>query len=244
MLIVLRLLSKQRGKTMKKIAILGAMELEIVPILEKLENYKKTEYANNTYYLAEYNGYELVIAYSKIGKVFSTLTATIMFEHFGADIVFFSGVAGSISQELELEDIVIATATAQHDFDLRAFGRKMGEVPSSTRFIKTSKNLQNIATQVAKDMGLNFKEGVIATGDKFVNTREQKEFIAKEFDAVALEMEGASVNLVANELGKHCLIIRSISDTADDGAVDNFYDFAVRSAEVSARLIFKILENI
>ena len=90
---------------MKKIAILGAMEIEIVPLLEKLPNYEAIEYANNKYYTAEYQGYQLVIAYSKIGKVFSAMTATIMIEHFGAGVLLFTGVAGGL-QELKVGFLV------------------------------------------------------------------------------------------------------------------------------------------
>ncbi len=72
---------------MKKIAILGAMEIEIKPLLEKLTKYEVVKYANNKYYTAEYQGYQLIIAYSKIGKVFSAMTATIMIEHFGAEVL-------------------------------------------------------------------------------------------------------------------------------------------------------------
>lgn len=81
---------------MRKIAILGAMEIEILPILAKLDNYETIEYANNKYYLANYQDKELVIAYSKIGKVFSSLTATIMIERFGVEALLFSGVAGGL----------------------------------------------------------------------------------------------------------------------------------------------------
>ncbi|MDT8338569.1 MAG: 5'-methylthioadenosine/adenosylhomocysteine nucleosidase, partial [Sulfurimonas sp.] len=79
-----------------KIAIMGAMPEEVAPILEKIGSYKTLEYAGNRYYEATYRGVELVIAYSKIGKVFSTLTATTMIEHFGATKLLFSGVAGAI----------------------------------------------------------------------------------------------------------------------------------------------------
>ena len=74
-----------------KIGIIGAMPEEIAPILEKVGEYKSTEIADNTYYEANYNGVDLVIAYSKIGKVFSTLTASTMIHHFGVEKMLFSG---------------------------------------------------------------------------------------------------------------------------------------------------------
>ena len=89
-----------------KIAIMGAMPEEIEPILKKVQNYTTIEYAGNKYYEATYNGIELVIAYSKIGKVFSTLTATTMIEHFNATKLLFSGVAGAISNDLKVGDLI------------------------------------------------------------------------------------------------------------------------------------------
>ena len=109
-----------------KIAIMGAMSEEIEPILKMVGSYTTTEYAGNRYYEASYKGAELVIAYSKIGKVFSTLTASMMIEHFGAQMLLFSGVAGAISPSLKVGDLVVATKLAQHDLDITAFGHPFG----------------------------------------------------------------------------------------------------------------------
>jgi adenosylhomocysteine/aminodeoxyfutalosine nucleosidase len=228
---------------MKKIAILGAMELEIQPILEKLGNYETVAYANNKYYLATYNDKELIIAHSKIGKVFSAMTATIMIEHFGADTLIFTGVAGGL-KDLQVGDIMAATATVQHDFDITAFGYAMGHVPSSEVKINTSESLLDSVQKVALDMGIDLKYGVIATGDQFIHNVDKKDFIVNEFDAMALEMEGASVNLVCNEIGIPSLILRSISDTADGAATDNFDEFAIMAAKRSARLVLGLLGEI
>jgi len=228
---------------MKKIAILGAMEIEIKPLLEKLQKYEVVEYANNKYYTAEYQGHELVIAYSKIGKVFSAMTATIMIEHFGADVLLFTGVAGGL-QELKVGDLIAATATVQHDVDITAFGYPYGKNPISEVQIETSKDLLSKAQLVAKELGLNLQTGVIATGDQFVHSTDRKEFVIKEFAAKAIEMEGGSVNLVCNELGVPCLILRSISDTADGDAPENFDEFAMMAAQRSADFVMSIIRKV
>lgn len=215
---------------MRKIAILGAMEIEILPILAKLDNYETIEYANNKYYLANYQDKELVIAYSKIGKVFSSLTATIMIERFGVEALLFSGVAGGL-QDLKVGDMIAATATVQHDVDITAFGYPYGKIPISEVEIKTSAKLLKQAQNVANELGLNLHTGVIATGDQFVHCAERKDFVIKEFDAKAIEMEGASVNLICNEMGVPSLILRSISDTADGDAPENFDEFAKIAAK-------------
>lgn len=225
---------------MRKIAILGAMEIEILPILAKLDNYETIEYANNKYYLANYQDKELVIAYSKIGKVFSSLTATIMIERFGVEALLFSGVAGGL-QDLKVGDMIAATATVQHDVDITAFGYPYGKIPISEVEIKTSAKLLKQAQNVANELGLNLHTGVIATGDQFVHCAERKDFVIKEFDAKAIEMEGASVNLICNEMGVPSLILRSISDTADGDAPENFDEFAKIAAKRSANFIMQIL---
>ncbi|MBK2110137.1 5'-methylthioadenosine/adenosylhomocysteine nucleosidase [Francisella tularensis] len=228
---------------MRKIAILGAMEIEIQPILDKLNSYETIEYANNKYYLANYQDKELVIAYSKIGKVFSSLTATIMIERFGVEALLFTGVAGGL-QDLKVGDMIAATATVQHDVDITAFGYPYGKIPISEVEIKTSAKLLKQAQNVANELGLNLHTGVIATGDQFVHCVERKDFVIKEFAAKAIEMEGASVNLICNEMGVPSLILRSISDTADGNAPENFDEFAKMAAKRSANFIMQILSNI
>ncbi|MED7787888.1 5'-methylthioadenosine/adenosylhomocysteine nucleosidase [Francisella sp. 19X1-34] len=228
---------------MKKIAILGAMEIEIQPILEKLDSYETVEYANNKYYLATYKDKELIIAYSKIGKVFSTLTATIMIDHFGAEALLFTGVAGGL-QELKVGDMIAATATVQHDVDITAFGYPHGKIPISEVQIKTSDMLLDHAKSVAKDLSLELHTGIIATGDQFISSAAKKDFVVGEFDAKAIEMEGGSVNLVCNEMNVPSLILRSISDTADGDAPENFEEFAKKAAQNSADFVINLVERI
>lgn len=227
-----------------KIAIMGAMPEEITPILAQLNSYEMKEYANNTYYLAHYHGHELVIAYSKIGKVFSTLTATIMIEHFGAEVLLFSGVAGGGSSAIQVGDVVVATQTVQHDIDITAFGRQKGEIPGSKVFIETSQHLTSKLKKTANTHGIPLKEGVIATGDQFIHTREAKEMIVKHFNAQAIEMEGASVNLVCHELNVPCVVLRAISDTADGQTVDDFPPFVEQAAKQSATLVLSLVRSL
>ncbi|WP_440682700.1 5'-methylthioadenosine/adenosylhomocysteine nucleosidase [Cysteiniphilum halobium] len=235
-------MTKTNQKTTMKIAIMGAMPEEITPILSKLDSYETRKYANNTYYLGHYHGHELIIAYSKIGKVFSTLTATVMIEHFGAKALLFSGVAGGGATGVQVGDIVVATQTVQHDIDITAFGRQKGEIPGSKVFIETCQNLTSKLKEVANSYGITLKEGVIATGDQFIHSKEAKDMIVQHFNAQAIEMEGASVNLVCHELNVPCVILRAISDTADGQAVDDFPQFVEEAAKQSATLILSLVK--
>ncbi len=223
---------------------MGAMPEEIAPILEKIGTYKTTEYAGNKYYEATYNGIDLVIAYSKIGKVFSTLTAATMIEHFGAQKLLFSGVAGAISSELKVGDLIVATKLSQHDLDITAFGHPFGYVPEGAVFVESDKTLIELSKQVASEMGLHVKEGIIATGDQFVANEERKNWIGSTFGADALEMEGGSVAVVCNALYVPFFILRAISDAADMDASFSFDAFLESSAKTSAEFVMKMVDKI
>jgi adenosylhomocysteine/aminodeoxyfutalosine nucleosidase len=229
---------------MSKIAIMGAMPEEIEPIVSKLGNVKQTVYGANTYYEGSYNGQEVVVAYSKIGKVFATMTATMLIEKFACDKLLFSGVAGAISNELSIGDLIIADGLCQHDLDITAFGHPFGYVPEGEVCISTDVGLRNIAKDVAKSKGLTLKEGVIATGDQFVANEERKNWIGTTFDADALEMEGASVAVVCSALNVPFFILRAISDSADMDASFNFDEFLESSAKISADFILSMVDEL
>jgi len=227
-----------------RIAIMGAMPEEIEPLVEKLDNVSMTVYAANKYYEGTYKGQEVVVAYSKIGKVFATLTATILLEKFNCDLLLFSGVAGAISDDLKIGDLIIADGLCQHDLDITAFGHPYGFVPEGEVCIPTDPKLRKIAKAVADKKALTLKEGVIATGDQFIADVERKNWIGETFDAHALEMEGAAVAVVCNALNTPFFILRAISDAADMDASFNFDEFLESSAKISADFILSMVEHI
>ena len=227
-----------------KIAILGAMPEEIEPILQRVNNIKKTTYAQNIYYEATYKGVELVIAYSKIGCVFSVLSATILIERFKCEKLIFSGVAGAINNELKIGDLIYASKLCKHDLDITAFGHAPGFVPEGKVFVESSKELNQIALELAKRKGIKLKEGIIATGDQFISNQEIKEKIAKTFNADAIEMEGYGVAMVCDALNIPFFILRAISDSADMDASFDFDKFLEKSAKISADFVLDMVELI
>jgi len=229
---------------MSKIAILGAMREEIEPLLSHMDNIKEINYANNIFYEASFKGKNVVVAYSKIGKVFSSLTATLLIEKFGCNTLLFSGVAGAISSDLKIGDLVIADGLCQHDLDITAFGHPHGYVPEGEVCIPTDVRLREIAKDIAKDKGIELKEGIIATGDQFVACSDRKNWVKETFNAHALEMEGASVAVVCNALNIPFFILRAISDTADGSADIDFDTFLDSSAKISAGFILEMVERI
>ena len=227
-----------------KIAIMGAMPEEVEPILKKLDSYEKIDFAKNSYYKGKYKTLDVVVAYSKIGKVFSALTATTMLEIFGCNMLLFTGVAGAVNPELKIGDLVVATKLAQHDLDITIFGHPHGFVPGGSVYVESDNDLRALAKIVAQKMGVTLKEGIIATGDQFIASEDKKEFIAKTFNADALEMEGASVAVVCDALGIPFFILRSISDAADMDAGFNFEEFVQSSAKISADFLMQMLDKL
>ncbi|RBQ28978.1 5'-methylthioadenosine/adenosylhomocysteine nucleosidase [Aliarcobacter vitoriensis] len=229
---------------MTKLAIMGAMEEEIEPLLAYFNKVNIVEFANNKYYEVNYKGLNIVIAYSKIGKVHASLTALTMIEKFSCDTLLFSGVAGAVNPNLKVGDLIIADRLCQHDLDITAFGHPNGYVPGGKVFVETTKNLREVAKKVAVQNNLKVIEGTIATGDQFVHSIERKDFIQNTFKADALEMEGASVAVVCDALNVPFFILRAISDSADMDAGFDFDEFLKSSAKNSADYLIKIVEEL
>ncbi|CAD7287584.1 Aminodeoxyfutalosine nucleosidase [Campylobacter majalis] len=226
------------------IAILGAMQEEITPMLELIGEYEKIDYASNTFYKAKFHGKDIIIAYSKIGKVNAAITATVMIEKFKAEKLLFSGVAGSLNPNLHICDIIYATKVAQHDLDITAFGHPHGYVPGIEVFCKTDNALNQIAMSVAKEQSINLIGGVVASGDQFICAQDKKDWIKATFNADAVEMEGASVGQVCAQLNVPFFMLRAISDEASGGADMDFDEFLDKSAKISAKFVLEMVKKI
>ncbi|ACM93559.1 MTA/SAH nucleosidase [Nautilia profundicola AmH] len=224
--------------------ILCAMREELDPILEYMNIKEKIKHANNIFYIAEFEGEDIVLAYSKIGKVNASITATIMIEKFGVDKLLFSGVAGGVDEDLKIGDLIIATKTCQHDVDLTVFGYEPGYIPESKVFFECDEDLNNIAQNVAGKLGIKLKDGVIASGDQFVHSKERKEWIKKIFNASAIEMEGGAVGCVCWNEGVPFFMLRAISDTAEEGAGVDFDEFLEESSKISAKFLIEMLKEL
>jgi len=228
-----------------RIAIMGAMEEEVLYLREYFQDrIRKETNGKKEYFLVKYDeNIELVITNSGIGKVFSTIVATTLINHFECDMLLFTGVAGGLKKGLKIGDIIIAESLCQHDLDITAFGHKPGYVPGLEIFTKCTKELKILATEVANKNEIKVSKGIIATGDQFIANKEKKDFVIDTFNAEAIEMEGASVAATCNFYSTPFLIIRTISDTADEEANVNFKEFLEKSAKISSDFIIKIIEE-
>lgn len=227
-----------------KIGIIGAMREEITPLLEIFGKYEEFALGGNRFYCISYRDSQIFIAYSKIGKVHSALTASSMILHFGCEKIIFSGVAGGLRSDLKVGDLMIATKLCQHDVDITAFGHPLGFIPESKVYIESDPTLNDIARSVAKKHDTSLKEGIIASGDQFIASSEKKQWLIENFSADAVEMEGASVAVVCDLLKVPFCIFRSISDSADGQADISFDEFLDSSARVSANFVKNMVDTL
>lgn len=226
------------------IGILGAMQEEISPLLEHYKTYETIAFGGNTFYKVSLSNKTLIIACSRIGKVHSSLSAATMILYFGCDKIIFNGVAGGINPSYKIGDLVIGEKLCQHDVDITIFGHPFGYFSDSKIFTQTDETLNELAKEVAKDLNITIHQGTIATGDQFISNKEKKEWIKNEFNADAIEMEGASVAVVCDNLNTPLCVIRAISDNAGDEALISYEEFLEHSAKQSASLVIKIIEKI
>ena len=221
-----------------------AMREELEPILDQVEVVETIHHANNKFYLAKFEDLYLVLAYSKIGKVNASITASVLIEKFKVKKLLFSGVAGAIDKDLKIGDLIIATKTCQHDVDLTVFDYPPGFIPESKIYFECDEELNKIAMNVADKLKINLKKGIIASGDQFVHSKEKKEWIKNTFRASAIEMEGGAVGCVTWNLKVPFFMLRSISDTAEEGAGVDFDEFLEESSKVSAKFLIEMLKDI
>ncbi|RDU60277.1 5'-methylthioadenosine/adenosylhomocysteine nucleosidase [Helicobacter marmotae] len=226
------------------IGIIGAMVEEITPLLAHFGHYKEHHKGGNVYYEIAQGEHRIFIAYSKIGKVHAALSAGAMILSFGCEQIIFSGVAGALSAELKVGDLVLGLKLCQHDVDISAFGHALGFIPESKLYVESSPALNAIAREVANSQAIPLKEGIIASGDCFIANGEKKQWIARQFNAIAVEMEGAAVAVVCDACGIPFCILRSISDNADGSADISFDEFLESSAKRSADFVVQMCAKI
>ena len=249
----------------KHIGILCAMPEELGSTLDKLKNIKTKTYGDLKIYSGEWSSSRtfsklniyLSIAWSGWGKVSAARAATRLIGHrvneLQLDAIFFTGVAGAIHSKLKQWDIVIANELIQHDMDARPLFKKY-EIPAlSTVRIKSEKSISDWALFTLNKSKRNgslemfgkLYEGLIATGDKFVNEKKEVENLSKNIeDLIAVEMEGASVAQVAKQEKIPFQIIRVISDEANESSAEDFNEFLIKYNNHSAKLISTLIENI
>lgn len=228
------------------LGIIGAMDEEVNQIKEQMEQVEITQKASMSFVKGWMKGKPVVVVRSGIGKVNAGICAQILVDEFNVDGIINTGIAGSLQNEINIGDIVISTGALQHDVDAIAFGYPLGQIPrmDCLEFIADEK-LQQVAKACCQKVNGHVQvfSGTVASGDIFVADKTKKEQIAKEFSALCCEMEGAAIAQTAYLNHVPFVIIRAISDKADDSAQMDYPTFEAMAIENSVRLITAMVEE-
>lgn len=227
---------------MKKIGIIFAMREELDELLKNVSVIKETTIFDVTFYEGEIYNNHCILVESGVGKVNSSRVTQLLIDKMNPDYIFNVGVAGGISKDVSLKDIVVGTKMVHHDFDITAFNHEKGYIPGIGVYINNSRELIDLCKTIKND-GVHF--GVIASADKFVTDKKESEEIEKCFNALCVEMEGASISQVCFLCAIPCLVIRSISDSIYKG--NNKEDYDNLLTEASQRVcdyLLKIIRRI
>ena len=232
---------------MKTIGIIGAMEVEVAILKEKMEDVRIIKKASMDFYEGILAGKKVVVVRSGIGKVNAGICAQILADVFSVDAIINTGIAGSLNKNINIGDIVLSTDVVQHDMDATGFGYRKGQIPQMpVFFFNADDNLRRLAAEVCREENpvIQLFEGRIASGDQFVCDQDVKNRIVSEFSAYATEMEGAAIGQAAylNEIP--FLVVRAISDKADGSAQMDYCEFEKAAVDHSVRLTLNMLARI
>lgn len=232
---------------MKKIGIIGAMELEVEALREQMDVKNIVEKASMKFYEGTLRGKDVVIVQCGIGKVNAGICVQILADLFQVDAVINTGVAGSLRAEINIGDIVVSTDACEHDMDVTALGYKKGIIPQMKEsFFKADRQLVEAAIEVCREVNpdINVYEGRVLSGDQFISGEEIKNKLIDLFDGSCTEMEGAAIAHAAflNEIPY--VVIRAISDKADGSAHMDYPEFERAAAAHSAKLVENLVKRL
>ena len=227
---------------MKKLGIIGAMTVEVALLKENMEAMQVSNHAGMEFCEGKLCGLDAVVVQCGVGKVNAAMCAQILCSVFGVTHLVNTGIAGSLNAQLDIGDLVVSRDAMYHDFDCVHFGYEMGKVPGMDVVAFPADHAMigaAFAAAEAENPGHN-KVGRVASGDQFICSKEQKEKIIADTAALCAEMEGAAIAHTAYRNGVPFVILRAISDKADDSAEMDYPTFeaiaAQRCAAVTCRL--------
>lgn len=228
------------------LGIIGAMDEEVARLKDMIENLQVVDRAGMLFYQGNIYGKQVVVVKCGVGKVNAAMCTQAMIDYFSASSIINTGIAGSLDAEIEIGDIVLATDTVEHDMDVAALGYEPGIIPDTKQSIfATDSKLAAYAKTAVEKAGIdvNVFTGRIVSGDQFISSKEKKKWLADTFGGRCAEMEGAAIGHVASLNEVPYLVVRAISDKADDGAEMDYPTFAAKAIENSVNMMLHIIKE-
>ncbi len=229
------------------LGIIGAMDEEVAKLKEQMSDVKVMTKAAMDFYEGTLCGKPVVVVRSGIGKVNAAMCTQILVDTYHVDAVINTGIAGSLNAKIDIGDIVLSTDALEYDMDAVAFGYPVGQIPRmDTLSFGADEKLRALAKKVCEAVvpEVSVFEGRVVTGDQFVSDKAKKEWLVENFDGYCTEMEGAAIAHAAYLNKVPFLIIRAISDKADDSASMDYPTFEAQAIEHSVKLLLGICEQL
>lgn len=223
--------------------ILGAMDGEIAESRANLQHSSTTEWNGFEIHHGWIGDREVEVAKTGVGKSLSAMFCQHLIDTHTPDRILFSGVAGALNPSLEIGDTLIARDCVIHDMDATALGFKRGEIPYTPYRVFTCDPDLVAQAEAVEPMEGSVVTGRVLTGDQFVASAQTRHELRAALDGDAVEMEGASVGLVATVNQIPFLLIRTISDKADGQAHTDFSAFLRFASRNSWHYIRQIVMN-
>ena len=225
------------------LGIIGAMDEEVAKVKEEMQDVEVLSKASMDFYKGVINGHSAVVVRSGIGKVNAAMCAQILVDEYKVDAIINTGIAGSLDAAIDIGDIVLSTDTLEHDMDAVTFGYPLGQIPRmDTLSFEADARLREIAKEACEKVNPEIKvfEGRVVSGDQFVSDKDKKKWLVDNFAGSCTEMEGAAIAHAAYLNKVPFLIIRAISDKADDSASMDYPAFEAKAIEHSVKLILEL----
>jgi adenosylhomocysteine nucleosidase len=225
-----------------KVGIIGAMEQEVTLLRDKIENRQTLTLAGCEIYTGTLNGVEVALLKSGIGKVAAALGTTLLLQLCKPDVVINTGSAGGLAPTLKVGDIVVSDEVRYHDADVTAFGYEPGQMASCPAAFVADDKLIAAAERVIKQLDLNAVRGLVVSGDAFINGAAPLERIRTTFpQAIAVEMEATAIGHVCHQFKVPFVVVRAISDVADQESHLSFDEFLIVAAKQSSLMVENLL---
>ena len=229
---------------MKKIGIVFAMKEEMVAFKKYFDVCKEQDIYNLHFYEGTIHGNYCILVTSGVGKVNAARTTQVLIDNYKVDYVINVGVAGGICDNLYIGDIIVGERLVQHDFNIMAFNHERGYIPDIGVYIGANEYLVNLSEKTLKKNKIDYRKGVIASGDIFCTKETMSKKIFKNFNAMCVEMEGAAIAHVCFVSNVPFLILRSISDIPNNDNAVTFDKFLVSSSKKIALVLNDLLAEI
>ena len=228
------------------LGIIGAMDEEVAKIKEQLTDVEVETRAAMDFYKGRLGGKDVVVVRSGIGKVNAAMCTQILADIYKVEGVVNTGIAGSLKAEIDIGDIVLSSDALQHDMDATGFGYEPGQIPRvETLAFKADEGLIHLAEECCSKVNPDIHTfvGRIVTGDQFVSGKEKKQWLVDTFAGFCTEMEGAAIAQACYLNSIPFLIVRAISDKADDSATVDYPVFEAKAITHSVNLLTEMIRS-